>query len=502
MIRFIIALWASKLFYWINKKRGNAKDDMPGLLAFKICPDFLTRVGKPKQIITITGTNGKTTTSAIVNNMLTSKGYKVSFNDWGANLHAGYCLNFLRSVSIFNRNRCDVALLEADEMTLEYTMSMIEPDYILVTNICKDSLRRNGHPEFIFDCIENTFERLGSKTTAILNANDPISSELAKNTGCKRIFFGMDDADLNPFENRVKDVAVCPNCGSDIEYNYKHYRHIGDYYCTGCGFKTPDSEYFASALDLDARKIYIKESDGVNTEYPLISDTIFYAFNVLSAVALLRELGVPAAEISDFLASQKITKIRETCIKYNGIEYYTYGTKSQNVSAASTVFEYMAKEPSDKEVVLCLDEVQDKNHPTETLSWLYETDYEFLNSPNIKKIICAGHMYLNHKLRLLLAGVPEEKIFCVEEDERVPDFVDTEGIEKVYVLFEIDYVRKGGAWRDAIVARAMEKNGDDPQTLIGKIDYFTQDGKNTIEAGDASESNSAYINSDSAKEEK
>ena len=134
----------------------------------------------------------------------------------------------------------------------------------------------------------------------------------------------------------------------------------------------------------------------------------------------------------------------------------------------------MAKEPSVKEVVFCLDEVQDRNHPAETLTWIYETDYEFLKSPNIKKIICAGHMYLNHKLRLLLAGIPEEKIFCVEEDERVPDFVDTEGIDKVYVLFEIDYVVKGGRWRDNIVRRAMELNGDDPSKL-DSFDYFDND---------------------------
>lgn len=507
MIRFYIALWASKLFYWVNKLRGNAKDDTPGLLAFKICPDFLKRVDKPAKVIAVTGTNGKTTTSAIINNMLVNQGYKVSFNDWGANLHAGYCLNFLRSVSIFNKNRCDVALLEADEMTLEYTMAMIEPDYILVTNICKDSLRRNGHPEYIFDCLEKTFERLGAKTTAVLNANDPISSELAKNSGGERIFFGVADANINPRENRVKDIAVCPRCGADIKYKYRHYRHIGDYYCTECDFKTPDCKNYARELELDERRIVIDDGFSI-TEYPLLSDTIFYAFNVLSAVALLRELGIEARAIADFLASQTITKIRETCIKYNGIEYYTYGTKSQNVSAAATVFEYMAKEPSIKEVVLCLDEVQDKNHPTETISWLYETDYEFLNSPNIKKIICAGHMYLNHKLRLLLAGVPEEKIFCVEEDERVPDFVDTEGIESVYVLFEIDYVRKGGMWRDNIVARAMEKNGDDPSTLIGKIDYFTQDGKNTITAEGENEeepgiaaSSEESIGSENAKED-
>ena len=171
----------------------------------------------------------------------------------------------------------------------------------------------------------------------------------------------------------------------------------------------------------------------------------------------MTEIGKEKEDIAEFMKTQQVTKIRETCVKYNGIEYHTYGAKSQNVSAASTVFEYMAKEPSDKNVVLLLDELQDKNHPTETLTWLYETDYEFLNSPNIKKIIVGGHMYLNHKLRLLLAGIPEEKIVCVESEADIPNHVDREGIEKVYVLFEIDYVTKARNMRDAIVEKAKEE---------------------------------------------
>lgn len=332
-------------------------------------------------------------------------------------------------------------------------MGQIEPNYILVTNICKDSLRRNGHPEFIFDIVNRTFDILGDKTTAILNANDPISSQLAKKS--KRVFYGMTDINANPFENVVKDIAVCPNCGELIRYNYRLYRHLGDFYCPNCDFKTPETKYYAKSVDLEGRKMTIEEN-GEDFEYPLISDAVFNSFNVLSCIAVLRELSKSKEEIAKFLETQQVTKIRETCVEYNGIKYYTYGAKSQNISAASTVFEYMAKEPSDKNVVFLLDELQDKNHPTETLTWLYETDYEFLNSPNIKKIIVGGHMFLNHKLRLLLAGIPEEKIICVESESEIPNYVDTEGIEKVYVLFEIDCVTKARNMRDAIVEKAKE----------------------------------------------
>ena len=455
MIRFYIALWASKFAMWVYKLRGGERNDRPGLLAFKICPDFLKRISKPPLVICITGTNGKSTTSALVNNKLVSEGYKVSFNDWGANLYAGFALNLMRCVTIFNRSRYDASVLEADERTLDVSMGMIEPNYILVTNICKDSLRRNGHPEFIFDIVDRTFDILGDKTMAILNANDPISSQLAHNS--RRVFYGMSDIKADPFENKVKDIAVCPYCGDYIRYNYRLYRHMGDFYCPTCDFKTPESKYYAKKVDLESRQMIVTEN-GQDTVYPLISDAVYNSYNVLSCIALLREIGREKEDIAEFLKSQQVTKIRETCVEYKGIKYYTYGAKSQNISAASTVFEYMAKEPSDKDVVLLLDELQDKNHPTETLTWLYETDYEFLNSPNIKKIIVGGHMFLNQKLRLLLAGIPEEKIVCVENEADIPQHVDREGIEKVYVLFEIDCLTKARNMRDAIVRKAKEED--------------------------------------------
>lgn len=449
MFRFFIALWASKLMMTVYRIMGDTKNDLPGLLASKICPDFLKLIKKPSLTITVTGTNGKTTTSTLINDFLRSAGLTTSFNDWGANMQAGYSVNLIRGVNLLNKPVVDCSILEADELTLDELMPWIKPDYLLVTNICKDSLRRNGHPENIYNHIEHTLRLLGDHTTAILNANDPISSELGKDS--KRVYFGMADTRRNPFENLGKDIAICPRCGGKIEYDYRHYRHIGKFRCASCDFRTPHSKYFGEFVDLEKRTMTIS-----GHEYPLISDTIFHAFNVLSAIAILRELGYSENEISSFLATQKVTDIRESCVEYNGIEYYTFAAKSQNVSAASTVFEYMAKEPSDKDVVLLMDEVQDKNHPTETLSWLYETDYEFLNDPKIKRVIVGGHMYLNHKLRLLLAGLPEDRIVAVEDEADIPLYVDQSGIRKVYVLYETDCVSKAVNMRDSIVRYVKE----------------------------------------------
>lgn len=463
MVRFYAALWGAKLFTFVNKLRNNERDDLPGLLAFKICPQFLEKVGKPELVITITGTNGKTTTATLVNNYFVSKGKKTSFNDWGANVTAGFCYNLLRGVNVFNRPKVDVSVLEADEMTLNFSMPQIKPNYIICLNLGKDTLKRNAQPEFVLSHVDDALNQLGDRTTAILNSNDPISSQAGSSSKARRIFYGMKDMGLKPFMNKAMDIRVCPKCGADIEWKYRFYRHLGAFECPNCknetcDFKNPEADYLAEGLDLAGRTITIRHGDELET-YPLISDTIFNAFNVLSVVSMLRDMGEPAEDIKNFLATQKITSIREDLVEHKGVKYYAYAAKGQNISAASVVFEYVAKEPSIKEIVLCLDEAQDKNHPLETVSWLYEADHEFLNSPNIKKIVCAGHMRYAHYLRLLLAGVPEEKLFIADTDEQIPGFIDYEGIDSVYVLHDVDVMSKAHGWRDAIVAEAKRRDG-------------------------------------------
>ena len=60
-LRFLFALWMAKLSVPALKITRHNGTDFPGTLALKLCPDFLKYVGRPKTIIAVTGTNGKTT---------------------------------------------------------------------------------------------------------------------------------------------------------------------------------------------------------------------------------------------------------------------------------------------------------------------------------------------------------------------------------------------------------------------------------------------------------
>ena len=84
-LRFLLALWLAKLSVPALKITRHNGTDFPGSLALKLCPDFLRYVGKPGTIIAVTGTNGKTTVSNLLTDILEADGKKVLSNRscWG-----------------------------------------------------------------------------------------------------------------------------------------------------------------------------------------------------------------------------------------------------------------------------------------------------------------------------------------------------------------------------------------------------------------------------------
>ena len=75
-LRFLFALWMAKLSVPALKITRHNGTDFPGTLALKLCPDFLKYVGRPKTIIAVTGTNGKTTVSNLLADTLEKAGHQ------------------------------------------------------------------------------------------------------------------------------------------------------------------------------------------------------------------------------------------------------------------------------------------------------------------------------------------------------------------------------------------------------------------------------------------
>ena len=139
-IRFYIALILAKLSIPALKITGHNATDFPGSLALKICPDFLKYVAKPARIIAVTGTNGKTSTANLVIDMLKALGVETLNNSRGSNINSGISSALLNGVTIFNKEKYDTAVLEMDERSAARLFPYVKPDYILVTNLSRDSI--------------------------------------------------------------------------------------------------------------------------------------------------------------------------------------------------------------------------------------------------------------------------------------------------------------------------------------------------------------------------
>lgn len=426
-LRFYIAMYYYKLFLTFQKlmKKENRIYPSYTKILFKICPSYLRMIAKPKKVICVMGTNGKTTLCNLIKDILIDNGYSV-INNIEFSLKTGISHCFTRYATLINKSHYDFAIIETDELTSKEIYKYLIPDYVVCTNLFRDSLKKNGNSEYIFNIMKSA---IPDSSKLILNADDLISSGL-KNNFTK--FFGIEKMpdDLKDSPNIVKDIVVCPKCYSNLKYEYNRYNHIGKAFCPNCQFKSYPYDYSLSSYDNENCIINGKK-------YHLVSDSIFNIYNETACVALLTELGIKSKDIQKSLKKINITDSRQKKYKIKDKDFICILAKGQNPVACSSVINYVASDDCKKDVILMLDDLEDNYKSSETISWLYDTDFEFLNKNNIRNIIVAGPRCYDMKVRLLLAGISDSKIIIMENQKDIVNFVNIDGIDKLYYLYDL-----------------------------------------------------------------
>ncbi|MBR6259440.1 MAG: hypothetical protein IKR21_04435 [Oscillospiraceae bacterium] len=210
-MRYLAALWASKLARLVMRILKYNATNYPGELAIKLCPDFLGRIGKPKTIIAVTGTNGKTTVSNLICDTLEKAGRRPLNNRLGSNIASGIATSLISGAGIFGKAKHDIAVLEIDERSAPRVYPYVKPDYLVITNLFRDSIMRNAHPEYIAGILT---KNIPAKTKLVLNGDDLISSGVAP--GNPRVYYGIDalPGDITECINLINDMRACPKCGA------------------------------------------------------------------------------------------------------------------------------------------------------------------------------------------------------------------------------------------------------------------------------------------------
>ena len=400
-MRKFLAIVVCKLGRFVGKLVGKGSS-MPGKFALKICPDILRRVQLPPHIIAVTGSNGKTSTVEMIATVLRGQGKNVIYNAEGSNQVEGVTTLILTHATLGGKVNADVLLLESDERYAAHSFKYFHPTEFVITNLYRDQLTRNGHPESVFDAI---LPAIHPDTELILNGDDPLSSCFA--IGHEKVkWFGLNHCatDTEAPTGVYHDGAYCPVCHAPMEYEYVHYNHIGAYRCTSCGHARPDPDYAATELDLQNGKLIL---DGQFT-VALAFRSIYNVYTILAAYAACRECGVEGAAIADTLSSYILKNGRMQTFTLGQHHGILLTSKHENSIAYDTNLRYIASANEDCTVLIIVDAVSRKYFTSET-SWLWDIDFDQLNVPHVKRVILSG-LYRNDLAeRFSFTALPAEK---------------------------------------------------------------------------------------------
>ncbi len=183
----------------IARLRGGGSA-LPGLVVERIDPDFVDHCLKslPLGVVIVSGTNGKTTTTKIIVELLQGQGLKVFTNRTGSNFSRGIAAALLGEINIKGELNADIAVLELDEAHAISFVDKIPPEYSLILNVMRDQLDRFGE----IDYTAKLLRHVANKTTkaVVLNRDDNKIVQIARSLDNKEIaFFGIDQKLLDLF---------------------------------------------------------------------------------------------------------------------------------------------------------------------------------------------------------------------------------------------------------------------------------------------------------------
>lgn len=338
-------------------QKGNGST-WPGHIALKFNKNFINDLLQKSgtKTILVVGTNGKTTTSKLIQEILRTDHKKVILNESGANLINGIASTLIDSSSMLGKLKAAYAILEIDENTLPKVLNQVTPDYIVILNLFRDQLDRYGEVNIIAEKWSKALNKLNRSTTLIANADDPLIAYVAEKSSATKIFFGLIDKTLGTKEAQyAADSVYCPNCSSKLTYETVYFSHLGDYYCKKCGFKRP-------------------QVNQKNLIYPLPG--LYNRYNTLAAVTVAKEAGVNKDTIDTSLQTFSPAFGRQEIIDYKGKSVQLF--LSKNPTSFNQSFKTIIDQGAKNLLIILNDRIPDGHD----VSWIWDTDLNGIEKLN------------------------------------------------------------------------------------------------------------------------
>ena len=416
----MLLLWAAKLIsFLISLFHLGQASNFPGKVVLYIKKDLLSyfKLKKDCKIILITGTNGKSTTCGMLASILKTTGKKVAYNTSGANLLSGIASTFCQYSDPAGNLTVDYVILEVDEATLPLLTEQLKADIIGITNFFRDQLDRFGELDTTVKLIEKGIGN-NKNTTMILNADDVRVAFLK--TENPKIYYGLaaqcssglsnDKSNSNSWLSDPQEITKCPDCNFDLVFTNKFLAHLGDYRCSKCNLKRPETNFLVSDFKIDALTTnfdLIFENQKNDFFLPMIGT--FNLYNAACTIAI----------------SRTISNITQVQIQKGFQSYSTIFGRGEKITiktprrGISTAWIYLIKNPTGTTEVLktlskipnarFLIAINDDFADGRDISWLWDARFDILTDHK-KEIYVSGKRALDMALRLRYSGIQVEQI--------------------------------------------------------------------------------------------
>jgi len=198
-VRRSLAILLGRLARFATRLRGGGSA-FPGYLVRKIWPRFIEDVSAQwtHGVVFVLGSNGKSTTTHMVSELLRAHGLRVFTNPTGANLPQGIASAMLSEVTLSGRLPADVAVLEVDEAFAVDLAKLLSPRTVLMLNCQVDQLYRFYETERVADMMLDA--SLLASENIVTNREDPLLSQIASRLGSRSTprvaYFGVSETVL------------------------------------------------------------------------------------------------------------------------------------------------------------------------------------------------------------------------------------------------------------------------------------------------------------------
>lgn len=430
MINFKTALLLSNLVSKCLNFLGYEATSFPGKIVQKIYPRFLKESGdyiaSPR--FAVTGTNGKTTTSGILSNILKEQGYDSVNNKLGANMPNGIITALANSLYEISKEKgfleAKGVVLESDEAYFQVISNRFVFDYLIITNLFRDQLDRYGEMDIARKKIIKGIE-LNPGMKIIMNADDPslsVIEEELKHDKERFIYFGISSVKYEGYEKNSKSPSegiYCPLCNKKIEYRERYYAQLGDWSCSCFNRRRK--------LDIGAKVTVFQNKSSLEVVYKFKTykfevnlSGLYNAYNALGAIA-----GALAAGVDQNIIQKALDNYSPVFGRHQKLNLANKGTLTihliKNPVGASEVLRGLRNLEKSKMMLIINDNYADGRD----VSWLWDADFEALANFN-NVIYTSGTRSYDIALRLKYAGFNLNLLEPFEPTKNV-----TNSIEKV-----------------------------------------------------------------------